>query len=58
MEQLGVHATLEEVSRILAGHFGRVFDCEIANGGTGIPACVAGDTGIPAGVGVGNGELT
>jgi lipoyl(octanoyl) transferase len=48
MAQLGVHATLEDVSRRLAGHFGRVFDCEIA-GDTGIPACV--------GVG-GNGELT
>jgi lipoyl(octanoyl) transferase len=47
MAQLGVHATLEEVSRSLAGHFGRVFDCA---SDTGIPACV--------GVGVGNGELT
>jgi lipoyl(octanoyl) transferase len=47
MAQLGVHATLEDVSRSLAGHFGRVFDCA---SDTGIPACV--------GVGVGNGELT
>jgi len=29
MAQLGVRASLEEVSRILAGHFGRVFDCEM-----------------------------
>ncbi|HWC98792.1 MAG TPA: lipoyl(octanoyl) transferase LipB [Candidatus Sulfopaludibacter sp.] len=29
MAQLGVSATLEEVSRILALHFGRVFDCEM-----------------------------
>jgi lipoyl(octanoyl) transferase len=29
MAQLGVRADLEEVSRILAGHFGRVFDCEM-----------------------------
>ncbi|HLK66692.1 MAG TPA: lipoyl(octanoyl) transferase LipB [Bryobacteraceae bacterium] len=36
MAQLGVRATLEEVSHKLAGHFGRVFDCEMA----GIPACV------------------
>ena len=49
MAQLGVHATLEEVSRSLAGHFGRVFDCA---SDTGIPACVG------VGVGVGNGELT
>jgi len=30
MAQLGVRATLPEVSRILAVHFGRVFDCEMA----------------------------
>jgi lipoyl(octanoyl) transferase len=48
MAELGVHATLEEVSRSLTTHFGRVFDCEIAGGSAGIPACV----------GVGNGELT
>jgi lipoyl(octanoyl) transferase len=42
MAQLGVHATVEEVSRSLAGHFGRVFDCEI---------------GVGVAVGVGNGEL-
>ncbi len=48
MAQLGVHATVEEVSRSLAGHFGRVFDCEIV----GIPDCVG------VGGGVGNGELT
>jgi lipoyl(octanoyl) transferase len=29
MAQLGVRATLPEVSRVLAGHFGRVFDCEM-----------------------------
>ncbi|HEY2012697.1 MAG TPA: lipoyl(octanoyl) transferase LipB [Bryobacteraceae bacterium] len=29
MARLGVHATLEEVSQSLAGHFGRVFDCEM-----------------------------
>ena len=29
MAQLGVRATLEEVSRSLAGHFGRNFDCEM-----------------------------
>ncbi|HTX37111.1 MAG TPA: lipoyl(octanoyl) transferase LipB [Bryobacteraceae bacterium] len=29
MAQLGVSAGLEEVSRVLAGHFGRVFDCEM-----------------------------
>ncbi len=28
MERLGVRATLEEVSQVLAGHFGRIFDCE------------------------------
>jgi lipoyl(octanoyl) transferase len=29
MAQLGVHASVEEVSRRLAAHFGRVFDCEL-----------------------------
>jgi lipoyl(octanoyl) transferase len=29
MAQLGVRATLEEVSRSLAAHFGRNFDCEM-----------------------------
>ena len=29
MAQLGCRATLEEVSRTLAAHFGRVFDCEM-----------------------------
>jgi lipoyl(octanoyl) transferase len=29
MAQLGVRVTLEEVSRNLAAHFGRVFDCEM-----------------------------
>jgi lipoyl(octanoyl) transferase len=29
MAQLGVRVTLEEVSRTLAAHFGRVFDCEM-----------------------------
>jgi lipoyl(octanoyl) transferase len=56
MAQLGAHATLEEVSRSLAAQFGRVFDCEIVASDTGIPA-VSG-TGIPACVGVRNGELT
>jgi lipoyl(octanoyl) transferase len=51
MAQLGVHATLEEVSERVAGHFGRVFDCEMA----GIPAR---STGIPACVVVGDGGLT
>lgn len=44
MAQLGVPATLEEVSHRLAAHFGRVFDCDIAGNagaaGTGIPACL------------------
>jgi len=30
MAQLGVQTTLEQVSQRLAGHFGRVFDCEMA----------------------------
>ena len=30
MAQLGVRATLQEVSRVLAVQFGRVFDCEMA----------------------------
>ena len=29
MAQLGVRASLEEVSRVLAAHFGRIFDCEM-----------------------------
>ena len=29
MAQLGVRASLDEVMRSLAGHFGRVFDCEM-----------------------------
>ena len=29
MAQLGVRVTLDEVSRTLAAHFGRVFDCEM-----------------------------
>jgi lipoyl(octanoyl) transferase len=29
MAQLGARATLEQVGRTLAGHFGRVFDCEM-----------------------------
>jgi lipoyl(octanoyl) transferase len=29
MAQLGVRVPLEEVSRTLAGHFGRIFDCEM-----------------------------
>ncbi len=35
MERLGVRATLEEVSQVLAMHFGRIFDCE-----TALEACV------------------
>ena len=30
MAHLGVGAAVEEVSRSLAGHFGRIFDCEMA----------------------------
>jgi lipoyl(octanoyl) transferase len=41
MQQLGVDAALDEVGRILAGHFGRIFDCEITRAGE--PACIAGD---------------
>jgi lipoyl(octanoyl) transferase len=33
MAELGARATLEEVSRSLATHFGRVFDCEALLGG-------------------------
>ena len=29
MAQLGVNVTVEEAGRILAGHFGRIFDCEM-----------------------------
>jgi len=29
MAALGVRASVEEVGRSLAGHFGRIFDCEI-----------------------------
>jgi lipoyl(octanoyl) transferase len=41
MQQLGVDAALDEVGQILAGHFGRIFDCEITRAGE--PACIAGD---------------
>jgi len=41
MEQLGVRARLDEVGQILAGHFGRIFDCEMTSAGE--PACIAGD---------------
>ena len=41
MAQLGVRATLDEVGRILAGHFGRIFDCEMTRAGE--PACIGGD---------------
>jgi lipoyl(octanoyl) transferase len=34
MAQLGVDATLADVSRVLAGHFGRVFECEMLTGET------------------------
>ena len=41
MAQLGVAATLEEVSQKLAGHFARVFDYDMADCETaGIPVCV------------------
>jgi lipoyl(octanoyl) transferase len=39
--QLGVRATLDEVGQILAGHFGRIFDCEMTSAGES--ACIAGD---------------
>jgi lipoyl(octanoyl) transferase len=29
MAQLGIHTSVDEVSRSLAAHFGRVFDCEL-----------------------------
>jgi lipoyl(octanoyl) transferase len=29
MEQLGVRVSVEETGQILAGHFGRIFDCEM-----------------------------
>jgi lipoyl(octanoyl) transferase len=29
MEQLGVHASVQEVGRAFAAHFGRVFDCDM-----------------------------
>ena len=32
MAQLGVRACLDEVSQVLAGHFGRVFECEMLMG--------------------------
>ena len=32
MAQLGANAALAEVSRVLAGHFGRVFECEMLTG--------------------------
>jgi len=41
MEQLGVRARLDEVGQILAGHFGRIFDCEMTSAGE--RACIAGD---------------
>jgi lipoyl(octanoyl) transferase len=41
MQQLGVDAALDEVGQILAGHFGRIFDCEMTRAGE--PACIAGD---------------
>ncbi len=47
LAELGAHATVEEVSRGLAVHFGRIFDCEITGipaDSTGIPACVSLET--------------
>jgi lipoyl(octanoyl) transferase len=38
MAELGARATLAEVGRSLAAHFGRIFDCEMVSG-AGIPAC-------------------
>jgi hypothetical protein len=34
MAQLGANAALGEVARVLAGHFGRVFECEMLTGET------------------------
>jgi lipoyl(octanoyl) transferase len=31
MAQLGVRTTLDEVSQVLAAHFGRIFDCEMVH---------------------------
>ncbi len=39
MEQLGVNTNLQEVSTIVAKHFGRVFDCEITQGADLSLAC-------------------
>jgi lipoyl(octanoyl) transferase len=41
MRQLGVSTTLDEAGQILAGHFGRIFECEMRS--VGEPACVTGD---------------
>jgi lipoyl(octanoyl) transferase len=41
IEQLGVRTTLDDVGQILAGHFGRIFDCEMTSAGE--RACIAGD---------------
>ena len=41
MQQLGVRARPDEVGQILAGHFGRIFNCEMTRAGE--PACIAGD---------------
>jgi hypothetical protein len=32
MAQLGSNAALAEVAGVLAGHFGRVFECEMLSG--------------------------
>lgn len=39
MAQLGVNTNLEDVSKIVAEHFGRVFDCEILQGADLSLAC-------------------
>ncbi len=38
MEALGVRAGLEDVGRTLAGHFGRIFDCEITREASALAA--------------------
>jgi len=43
MAQLGVRTSLEEVSRILAGHFGRIFDCEMLSGNEALASAERGN---------------
>ena len=49
MAQLGAHATREEVSRTLAGHFGRVFDCDMVGFDCDIVGVAPGGPGAAAG---------